>query len=164
MIALVGGRVDVGVAADRGAGHCQHRVGSPLRFGAGEVVLGGVVAEALAGVGPVVAPLGLAVPGEDLGELDAEQFGEESGEVPPAVGVGDQLDVTAGLGSLVAISVAVGVGERFPGAQIPLELDERQVDCVVEEHAGITLEHLGVDVRVCGDAGHCLALRDADGS
>ncbi len=68
------------------------------------------------GVGPVATPLGLAVPGEDLGELDTREFGKEPAEVPPAIGEWHQVDVAAGVGALVAGVVAHGVGERLPRA------------------------------------------------
>ena len=106
------------VAADEGVGHCQHGVGSPRppRCQPGRPAWRRRRADREPR--PSRRPLGLAVPGEDLGELDAGEFRQESGEFEPPRGA-DQPGVATERARVVAGVVAHRIGERFPGAQVP---------------------------------------------
>ncbi len=142
--------------------HGEQGVGAALGFGAGEVVGGCGVAEAVAGVGPVGVPFGFDEPGEDLVELAAGELGKVPGDRPAALGAGTHPDVTVGVQAFVAGEVAVRVGERFPPAGASFELVERLADRIVQECRRVTLQHRSGDARVGCDACHQLRLGDAD--
>ena len=92
-----------------------------------------VVAEAVAGVGPVGVPFGFEEPGEDLVELASGQLSEVARQGPSALGAGPDGDVAVGVEAFVAVAVAVGIGEGFPHACPSFELVERAVDRIVQQ-------------------------------
>ncbi len=157
------GRLRPGGHAACGACHLEECVGAALGLGAGELGDVHVVVAVFGHRGlPVVLEFAVDVPGEDLQELRAADVVEFGVEVPAAVGILQHHRVPS---DPVAFGLVVRpdrVSQGFPCQRSAFELHERDVHGVGHQVPHPSNQHVRLDARVGGDAGHQPGLSDTD--
>jgi hypothetical protein len=125
-------------------------LGSLLLPGAGPLVVGGVLASTLAGVGIGAAAGGLigALMGMGVPEADARHFdsGLRAGAVLVTVNAGDRLPEALAVLERHGVDLGPSRGERFrtmAGSDEPVILEEEEILVVEREPAGRTTRSYG---------------------
>ena len=159
-----GHRRTPGVGCRRGgrSGHGQQGIDASLWFGAGHVVgSDDMPSRSRASAQSVSHSAATNQEKISMNSAPPSSGSEPATDQPPS-GDGRRRSHVEHGQAFVAEPITVGVGERLPHADAPVELVERQRGGVVEQHRLVAVQHIAGDAWVGGDPGHQLRLGNTD--